>query len=527
MKNELLAASIVRAMKDYEKHYGAESTATDLSHLLLDHQSRLTLAYNNGLDPVSAQELDQLEGSALPESMQGVVDPIEGVADVKETVIWTPSQELALGKLRAWLNHIKQSQYLESTTSRFFLLRGYAGTGKSFLMKTVLDENSSSQNLLFSAPTHQAARILSAYVGRQATTVASRLGVKAVYTEDQLEFALPERLPYIPPKSILIVDESSMLNKEYVQFLVKLAEDLDVYILFVGDPLQLPPVGETRSSVWSLVKDNHFRHTLVDVKRTSQPQLLGFLSDLREQITGKSYQNNLRDFGAPGEVDVVDTHRAFLRNIRDQLDQFKDGSAKVVAWRNKKVNFYSAVVRELLGLKGTIAPGDRLRLSGSFIPYESVTVGEVGVATEEILVREVKESVLTPNLYGSPWGSSSIPVLVAEVEGQTFDRHAVAIPDPERNGPHLLSQLLNTIAITARNARKQDARVYWEHFWHTKRRFIEPRSAYTNTAHTFQGSQSATVFMDTEDILANPTKAEAFRCWYVAASRSTQRLVSN
>lgn len=517
MRNEPLATAIADSLTTYIGHYGVESAMSDVSSLL----GRI------GLKLVSTSSVNSPPIISLPPTSP---EPESGAVTTEVNVTpieWTPSQEIAIGKIRSWLDGIRYyKSNPDNLPSRFFLLRGYAGTGKSFLMKHVLDAYSVGLNMLFSAPTHQAARILSAYIGSAATTVASRLGVKAVYNEDQVEFQLPDRLPYIPAKSVLVVDEASMLNKDYVRFLVQLADQLDIFLLFVGDPLQLPPVGETRSSVWSLVKEDAYRHTLVDVRRNTQPDLLAFLTDLRSQITDKTYENNFASFLCQGSMELASSDRAFLKRIKRHAEEFEAGQAKVVAWRNKIVDFYSEAVREILGLKGYVDVNDRLRLSGSFIPFENAMKGEVGVATEEVIVHRVETSALKPTFSGAPWEAREIPILVAELEGQTFDRHSVAIPDPAHQGPEILSSLLSDIASAARRAKGNYTRAYWEHFWTTKSRFIQPRSAYCYTAHTFQGSQAATVLMDTQDILANSRKSEAFRCWYVAASRSTNLLIS-
>jgi ATP-dependent exoDNAse (exonuclease V) alpha subunit len=50
------------------------------------------------------------------------------------------------------------------------------------------------------------------------------------------------------------------------------------------------------------------------------------------------------------------------------------------------------------------------------------------------------------------------------------------------------------------------------------------RYGYALTAHRAQGSTYETVFIDQEDILSNPTKAEGGRCFYVAATRASKRI---
>jgi len=531
MNNPLLAKVIAEALADYYHAYGEDNTALDVSQALKKSGIPLETIVSRSLShpsppyaaPPVASSTETI--TEVPEKVSLENAPIALAEEKPSTIEWTPSQKAALSKANKWLHSLSEWRN-QPPSSRYFLLKGYAGTGKSFLLKQ-LAEAHPNLNFLFSAPTHQAVRVMSSYLGQPASTLASRLGVRAVYNEDSLEFQMPDRMPLILPGSVLVVDEAFMLNSDYVRFLQNVAESLNLFVMGVGDPLQIPPIGEKKSLIGSLVTSPEFRHTLTDVKRTDHPALLDFLTDVRSQILSRSYQNNLLDYLSSGQLENASTEKAFLRQIRNHLDQIDSGEAKVVAWRNKTVDYYSECVRGLLGRSGSIDVGDRLRLSGSFIPFESMTVGEVGLTTEEVKVCNVETSVLRPWFLNQTWNTTEIPVIVAEIDGQTFDRHSVAIPDPSREGPAMLSSLLSHIAKTARSETGKTSKDTWSQFWETKARFVQPRFAYSNTAHTFQGGQAKTVFVSTEDILSNPLKREAFRCWYVGASRATEKVVSH
>jgi len=84
-----------------------------------------------------------------------------------------------------------------------------------------------------------------------------------------------------------------------------------------------------------------------------------------------------------------------------------------------------------------------------------------------------------------------------------------------------LQEILSAKAALARTADRRWRREKWRDFWNTKRKFNAVRYGYALTAHRAQGSSYNTVFVDQQDILANPVKREAFRCLYVAVSRPT------
>jgi hypothetical protein len=153
---------------------------------------------------------------------------------------------------------------------RIFILQGYAGTGKTTLIKEVVDYlKSLYKRIYLMAPTGRAAKILS-----QKTQYGARTVHSWIYRLDALEesetkeedgdvsfkfrFGLKECEDI--QNAVFIVDEASMVGdlgdeQEFVQFgtgcllsdLMSFARIQDATvkskIIFVGDPAQLPPVG--------------------------------------------------------------------------------------------------------------------------------------------------------------------------------------------------------------------------------------------------------------------------------------------
>ena len=164
-------------------------------------------------------------------------------------------------------------KFIDHPAADTFVLKGYAGTGKTFLMQHLakwLDSNEYKFSLL--ASTGRAATVLRGKTGFETKTVHSELyqfskvdGDDDDILEDApidkygqmvLQFAL--RMPD-DSKKIYIIDESSMLSSEISsdshsvafgsgQLLLDFFEAVGSNkIIFVGDPGQLPPVGQTFS----------------------------------------------------------------------------------------------------------------------------------------------------------------------------------------------------------------------------------------------------------------------------------------
>ena len=178
------------------------------------------------------------------------------------SIIPTVDQKNAAEKLEQFIND----------DSHVFILQGYAGTGKTTLLKTLI-EYLKAQQLLFSAlaPTGRAAKILRDKTGTGSTihsAIYDFLNLESINkdAEDEADQSFHYYFPInnldASNRQIIIVDEASMVsNKESKHELFTfgtnvLLNDLLTYaalkttknkIIFVGDPAQLPPVGDSAS----------------------------------------------------------------------------------------------------------------------------------------------------------------------------------------------------------------------------------------------------------------------------------------
>ena len=170
------------------------------------------------------------------------------IARIKAELPFTPNEEkeglfTALGAF-----------IVSREARKAFILRGYAGTGKTSVMSALVRAlKSLQQPCVLLAPTGRAAKVLSKYSGEQAYTIH-----KKIYRQNQLgsdSFSLADNLHR---RTLFIVDEASMLsaNRDNATFGSGcLLDDLIRYVyndhgcslLLLGDDAQLPPVGSLNS----------------------------------------------------------------------------------------------------------------------------------------------------------------------------------------------------------------------------------------------------------------------------------------
>ena len=118
-------------------------------------------------------------------------------------------------------------------------IAGYAGTGKSTLVKYIIKElNISDRFIAYVAYTGKASLVLQ-QKGCPGATTAHRLLYHTRELPDGTFTHIPREYPEKKLK-LIIVDEVSMLEKEQWEILMRLG----IPVIALGDPFQLPPIHE-------------------------------------------------------------------------------------------------------------------------------------------------------------------------------------------------------------------------------------------------------------------------------------------
>jgi len=184
---------------------------------------------------------------------------------LKQNFPWEPTrqQEEALALLGSFVDG--------RTKYDCFVLKGYAGTGKTTLISVVVKTlNALRIQSVLLAPTGRAAKVMSQYSGKKSQTIHKKIYRKKQSLSPDMSFELA---PNFHEHTLFIIDESSMIGNDPISFQRKsLLEDLIGYvrqgksckILFVGDTAQLPPIGLIDSPALDpkLLESNFGLHTL-------------------------------------------------------------------------------------------------------------------------------------------------------------------------------------------------------------------------------------------------------------------------
>jgi exodeoxyribonuclease-5 len=365
--------------------------------------------------------------------------------------------------------------------------------------------------MYFSAPTNKAAKVLGVSVKSVAKTIYSLLGLRMEQVEDKLVLSEGRDHPYFPAGAIIVIDEASMLNEQLCTILKKVQLKHRIKILVVGDPIQIPPVGEAKTLAWKFTQDQECRAVLKEQMRFDN-QILALSTRLRECIKNKDWTSPIRSDHSESEgVWKYRTEEQFERSILKVINTSEDClQNKVMAWRNKTVNYYNKLIRRHLGFKGDYCVGDIILLAE---PIEDDDGNLIAHTDDEFTITGIDHSEITVD-------QENVPVWVLQVQGDKS--YILNVPED----PDTLARILSQKAMFAKKQKDQFRAAAWKNFWKTKKTFNAVRYGYALTAHRGQGSTYTNVWVDQLDILSNPNKREAFSCLYVACTRPTTILSS-
>jgi exodeoxyribonuclease V len=255
----------------------------------------------------------------------------------------------------------KLSDFIGSQSSRdIFVLKGYAGTGKTNLVSTLAQVLPSFKwRSVLLAPTGRAAKVLSLYAKRPAQTIHKKIFRKMMGADGGMQFSLGENLH---KNTIFIVDEASMIgmdssnsNSLHDSLLESLMEYVfsgdNCKLLLVGDSAQLPPVGSNESPALDLQflkSAYHMDMSSYELKQVArQGQESGILknaTDLRKILTEDNEEVTIPKLGL--YPDVIRLHGDELQDaINNAYSKYGYENVLIVTRSNKRANLFNQSVR--------------------------------------------------------------------------------------------------------------------------------------------------------------------------------------
>ncbi len=241
----------------------------------------------------------------------------------------TRDQEEAEALIEEWYVHLD---------TQIFVLCGYAGTGKTYLLDRVVKKLGlvAGESAAFVAPTGKAASVL-IRGGTPASTVHSLIYIReedieadedgVVVSERFLRFTKREKID--SKIKLIVVDETSMVSDEVLRDLLSFG----VKCLFCGDPAQLPPVGGSNSLLTMPCA------TLTQIVRQEESAIV--------RLATRARAGEFLPYGTYGEgVEIVPRRaltEARLRELFCNADQIIVGANRTRAYVNAKTREFRGI----------------------------------------------------------------------------------------------------------------------------------------------------------------------------------------
>ena len=426
-----------------------------------------------------------------------------------------------------------------------FILRGYAGTGKTSVMSAVIRAlKKLNQPCILLAPTGRAAKVLSRYSGEQAYTIH-----KQIYRQNQLgveAFSLSDNLHR---NTLFIVDEASMLsaNRDNTTFgSGSLLDDLVRYVynekgcslLLLGDDAQLPPVGSTASPALDAEYMQHSYQLSVVCYQLTQVarQALdsGILSEatrIRERIT-KVRQWSRIDSTQPVHSNNRDIIRLKGEEVIESLENsWREVGAEetlIIARSNKMTNLYNGGVRaRVLYKEEDLSNGDRIMVTKNNYFWAKEYEDLEFIANGDMF--EIQRLTNRHELYGFQFATASLRSVDYNWEIEALVWIDTLMTDSPEANYTLQRELFSRIAEDypeIRNKKELIKKIYESPYYNA----LQIRFAYCVTCHKAQGGQWKHVYIDSGfseewiNGLTETEKQEYLRWLYTAVTRATEKI---
>ena len=427
----------------------------------------------------------------------------------------------------------QQGQVLEkvkafmASDASVFILRGYAGTGKTTMIKVITDYVRQSHAVSLMAPTGRAARVLAAKTGYDAVTIHKAIyGRARVVSKDVKDIAESECKLVFPvnvsngTKKVAIVDEASMVCSKKVEHeqLVfgtgNLLDDLLTYVrpcyggkvIFVGDPAQLPPVGEPVSNG---LNAGYFQGNGLEVMEAELTEVLRQQGDsvilknamMIRDLLQKEKRNNLVVEERKDDVESVSPGEFLDRYLACRRESGKHDSV-VICFSNKSANGYNKDIRNALyGGDVPIQAGDVLlvthnnynlnRMNGEFAPVLSVGARTQQSAPVYVQRGGVKERVIVTldfvQIKTTDGGGREVECMLLE-DLLTSDKPTISI---DENRALYINFCMRNPTL------KQGSEAFAEAMLNDKYyNALRAKYGYAVTGHKCQGGEWGKVFVD-------------------------------
>jgi len=444
----------------------------------------------------------------------------------------TNSQDVLLSNLAEFI--------FDTNKEGLFLIKGYAGTGKTTSISTVVNNLwSAGKKAVLLAPTGRAAKVISGYSNRQAFTIHKKIYFPKKNKGGGVDFILQTNKH---TNTLFIVDEASMIpdspsgSKLFENG--SLLDDLISYVysgvhcklILIGDTAQLPPVKLDISPALDANKLTlNYNKDVTEIelsevmRQHANSGILINATELRLILANNGFSDFKFQLGFPDLIRLIDGYE-IEDAITTAYDSIGVEDTAFIVRSNKRANQYNQQIRsKIRGQENEISTGDYVMVVKNNYFWLKDATSEAGfIANGDIC--EILEIFNIKELYGFRF---------AEVK--------VRMIDYPNQKPFETVLLLDTLASETPSLPYEESnRLYQEvakDFSHEKSKYkqllsikknkyfnaLQVKFSYAVTCHKSQGGQWKTVFIE-QPYLPEGQNVDYLRWLYTAVTRAQEKI---
>lgn len=423
-------------------------------------------------------------------------------------------------------------------SDNLFLLKGYAGTGKSSLIGALVAAMSElKQKSVLLAPTGRAAKVFSAYAGQPAFTIHKKIYRQQRFSGESDGFSVMDNLH---KDTLFVVDEASMISNDGLDSSIfgtgRLLDDLIHYVysgencrlLLIGDTAQLPPVGQEFSP--SLQKEvlsgyglQVTEYTLTQVVRQAENSGILYNATNIRNILNSGETEAYPKLKLEGFSDVFRINGLeLIEELNSAYDRDGVEETMVISRSNKRANIYNQGIRnQVLFREEELSSGDLVQIvKNNYLTSEEIE-GVDFLANGEIV--EILRVRRTTEMYGFRFCDVLIRHLDYGIEMEmkilldTLYSETASLSREKQN--ELYINVMNDYADIT-NKREKYKKLKTDPFFNA----LQVKYGYAVTCHKAQGGEWKNVFLDLGYIAEEHLGINFYRWLYTAFTRATSRL---
>jgi len=404
----------------------------------------------------------------------------------------------------------------------FLSLSGSAGVGKTFVTSKLVEEFLKKEyKVLLTTPTHKSLSVAKYMINSNnihinAKTLQSYLDLRldTDYLRGTKVFKRDKKSDmhdYEKNLDILIVDESSMISNELLNFIEENLEQNKLKtVLFIGDQYQLPPIDEAENGVVALPK----QYQLTEIVRQAKDSYVKMIAnDLKECIKSKVYTPLPEIFNQSKYPQLI-----IFNDFNNYISDFTKDS-KWYEKNNKALSYSNSNVDEI-----NYTLRYKYWLDKGVTPEGAIIVGEILIFNEGLKNSFQNSEVVTVTQSKKSY-DKYLNIEYWNCKDSLGRSFLVIDPDFTIAYNEKIKELGNMASKIDRFKDPEGRKKAWRIYFINKEKYANVKYIFASTIHKSQGSTYGTSYINAASMASMINRNDkdlAYRLLYVAVTRASK-----